>query len=156
MCSHPHDDHAAGLVGVIRSTDINFGTAWVHNPFNNHIDNYAFLSSLNRNAKSARRVVNILRKSLETQRAVIAAVLSRHKRLEEPFQGKDVGFLKVCGPTQSYYEALLQSFTDFEQLNFIEKSLEAYETLTRNEQQLSAYGAAFLTGTCPSFRGTTR
>jgi beta-lactamase superfamily II metal-dependent hydrolase len=30
VCSHPHDDHAAGLIGIVNGID--FGQAWMHIP----------------------------------------------------------------------------------------------------------------------------
>ncbi|MBV8277468.1 MAG: MBL fold metallo-hydrolase, partial [Verrucomicrobia bacterium] len=30
VCSHPHDDHAAGLIGIVNSNLIDFGQAWLH------------------------------------------------------------------------------------------------------------------------------
>lgn len=37
VCSHPHEDHAGGLVDLIKSKEINIGQIWMHLPWR-HID----------------------------------------------------------------------------------------------------------------------
>lgn len=32
VCTHPHDDHAGGLVELLKYGDFSVGTAWIHRP----------------------------------------------------------------------------------------------------------------------------
>lgn len=46
-------------------------------------------------------------KSLQTSDALLAAIEGRGVPLEEPFSGRRVGFLTVCGPAEEFYEELV-------------------------------------------------
>jgi beta-lactamase superfamily II metal-dependent hydrolase len=109
VCSHPHDDHAGGLVELVGHEDLHFGKAWVHKP-NEHVDRGAMDSALSKRASLKRAQVAL--KSLQTADALLAALDARGVPVEEPFEGKTVGFLEVCGPSEGYYEQLLEGFTD--------------------------------------------
>ena len=59
VCSHPHEDHACGLVGVVHSKDIDFGQAWLHLPWK-HIDGNTLTTALTKGEATAKRVVKIV------------------------------------------------------------------------------------------------
>ena len=60
VCSHPHDDHAGGLLGVVKSPNIDFGQAWVHLPWK-HIDQSVLTTALNRSEQLSGVLSNRLR-----------------------------------------------------------------------------------------------
>jgi beta-lactamase superfamily II metal-dependent hydrolase len=126
VCSHPHDDHAGGLLGIVKSPNIDFGQAWVHLPWR-HIDQNALIANLNKSESTASRVVKIVRASVQSAQELVAAIDARGKLIGEPFQGVAIGFLFVCGPSKEYYEQLLKDFADYEKLKVIEKSMSDYE-----------------------------
>jgi beta-lactamase superfamily II metal-dependent hydrolase len=122
LCSHPHDDHAGGLPDIIASKDFAFGQAWMHLPWN-HVDIPALSAAIARGETSAKRVVKIIRGSMQSSKAIVAAVQRRGKPLQEPFQGQAIGFMTVCGPSMTYYQELLKEFTDFQKLVAMEEAL---------------------------------
>jgi len=126
VCSHPHDDHVCGLIGVVESSAIDFGQAWVHLPWK-HIDHNTLVAALNRSEAAAERVVKIVRASLQSTQELVNAITARGKPIVEPFQGLSIGFLFVCGPSQHYYEQLLNDFADFDKLKAMEESIASYE-----------------------------
>jgi len=128
VCSHPHEDHAGGLIGVVQNEEIDFGQAWLHLPWN-HIDSNTLNVALARGELTARRIVKIIRASVQTSQDLVNAVLARRKPISEPFKGMNVGFLFVCGPSQAFYEQLLKEFSDYEKLNNMEAAMVS------NEQQ---------------------
>lgn len=137
VCSHPHDDHAAGLVELVKRKDIDFGQAWLHVPWN-HIDYTSLEYALKRGETSASRVVKIIRASTKTTQALVAAIEARGKTIKEPFQGEAIGFLFVCGPSKAFYEQLLKEFTDLERLNLMEASIAKHEQQLQAEALLEA------------------
>ena len=38
VCTHPHDDHAAGLIELVTDKRFDFGTFWMHLPWKHWID----------------------------------------------------------------------------------------------------------------------
>ena len=126
VCSHPHEDHAGGLIGIVKSPAIDFGQAWIHLPWK-HIDQNALSNTLIRSEASAKRAVKIIRDSLQIGQDLVAALTARKKPIQEPFARAHIGFLFVCGPSQQFYEGLLRDFADFEKLKGIEESINAYE-----------------------------
>jgi beta-lactamase superfamily II metal-dependent hydrolase len=108
VCSHPHDDHASGLVELVKDEDLHFGKAWVHKP-NEHVDRGAMDLALSKRASLKRPQVVL--KSLRTADALLTALDARGVPVEEPFENKNIGFLEVCGPSEEYYQQLLEEFT---------------------------------------------
>ncbi len=126
VCSHPHADHASGLIQIVESRNIDFGQAWIHLPWN-HVDWTCVQRALNESKASAKRVSKIIDESVQITRDLVKAVSKAGKPLDEPFAGKRIGFLFVCGPSQLYYEELLRDFTDLAKLNSAEEALASYE-----------------------------
>lgn len=123
VCSHPHDDHAAGLVELLKDRQFGFQRLWMHHPMN-HIDG----TLLNRawgQGRSA-RVTRILRESLETQNSLTTVARARGMAMDlEPFKGTRIGPLFVCGPSEEFYEALLLEFSNLDKLALFESEMEA-------------------------------
>jgi beta-lactamase superfamily II metal-dependent hydrolase len=135
VCSHPHDDHAKGLIGIVSSRQIHFGEVWFHRPQTH--TNFQTLQSALTNT-TATKVQRILKESLITQRDLELAVWNRNKIPQEPFTGKTIGFLTVCSPTISFYEQQLAQFADLGKLNELEEALSSYESRIANEEILQA------------------
>jgi beta-lactamase superfamily II metal-dependent hydrolase len=143
VCSHPHDDHAAGLIAIVNSGQINFGTAWLHSPalHSNFVNLRQTLSKT-----CAARVRKILQESLETQFNLRSAILKRNVLLMEPFSGATIGFLTVCSPSKAFYEQQLAQFADLAKLDELEEALALYQNRLDCEdyQQQGGFFATYL------------
>jgi beta-lactamase superfamily II metal-dependent hydrolase len=113
LCTHPHDGHAAGLIGVVTDERISFGQFWMHLPWE-HINIQTLDEALSRT--SATRLAKIVNESLETSRELANEVWRRTDYIYEPFAGRQIGFLTVCGPSQPLYNAMLCDFSDLDRL----------------------------------------
>jgi beta-lactamase superfamily II metal-dependent hydrolase len=117
VSTHPHDDHICGLVDLVSDTSLTFGKVWVHCPRLHVNINSVNLAITKTEAKQeAKRI----RESMQMADDLLRAVSTRRIPLEEPFQGKTIGFLTVCGPSVPYYEELLAQFADPEKIRALE------------------------------------
>jgi beta-lactamase superfamily II metal-dependent hydrolase len=122
ICSHPHDDHAAGLLQLVNDRRFKFGRLWMHLPWN-HVDTSVTMRAWRHG--QAQRVVKILIASLENQVKLAKVAAERGIPMDkEPFTGERIGPLFVCGPSRGFYKALLMEFTDMEKLLAFESDLE--------------------------------
>ncbi|MBV8227000.1 MAG: MBL fold metallo-hydrolase [Verrucomicrobia bacterium] len=137
VCSHPHDDHAAGLIGLVNSNQIDFGEAWLHMP-QNHINFSALQWALS--STCTRMVRKIIEDSLATQRELEYAIRRRNKIIRELFYGQKIGFMVVCGPTEQFYEEQLAQFADLETLVELEEALLQYQSRIDREEYQQRYG----------------
>lgn len=124
VCSHPDDDHAAGLVGVLNSKALTIGQFWMHLPWT-HIDYAQLTASLGRAGQS--KAAKIVRASLDTAQQLYHLAAARKIPIAEPFDKSNVGPLYVCGPTVEFYRTLLLDFGDFEKLQEFDTALAAHE-----------------------------
>lgn len=124
VCSHPHDDHAAGLVGVLKDKTVSIGRFWMHLPWS-HI-NYGQLNATLDSANKS-KVARIVKASLNTAQELYYAADARKIPISEPFDKSLIGPLFVCGPTIEYYRALLLDFGDFEKLQEFDSAMAAHE-----------------------------
>ena len=124
VSTHPHDDHAGGLLELVKDPDVNVGKAWMHLPWN-HFDSQEVASALKKSAGLA--VVMEIQKSLTRVTSLYSELQKRGIGIEEPFQGKNIGFFKVCGPSQSYFEELVGGFANIEQLSQRSNPLGKYD-----------------------------
>ena len=136
VCSHPHDDHAAGLPAIIASKTIDFDQMWMHLPWK-HVEFQAIDAAVRKGKTTPQRVLRILRASVQSAQEIVQAVQKRNKPLTEPFEGKVVGFMTVCGPSEVYYAELLKEFTDFEKLAALEESLASDEQQNLLEEKMA-------------------
>jgi len=117
VCTHPHDDHAAGLIELLKDESIGIGTAYVHIP-QLHTDAVALEKALRSVAGSAE--ADSIRKSLATAKDLVAACKARKITIVEPFAGASVEFMTVAGPSVQFYEELLTEFTDADSIKAVD------------------------------------
>jgi len=137
VCTHPHNDHAGGLIGIVKSNAVDFGKAWIHLPWN-HVDYGALSQALTRSEGSAKRVVRIVRASLSIAQELVTEISAKQKPIFEPFKGLNIGPLFVCGPRVEFYEALLKDFSDFSKLDQMEGVLAAHEQYLLHEELMQS------------------
>jgi beta-lactamase superfamily II metal-dependent hydrolase len=109
VCTHPHDDHAAGLVQLLADASLPVGRVWVHRP-QAHVNMLLVEHALNQ-AHGFQRA-RVIRESLETITALSAICVARGIPTSEPFAGQQIGMLTVVGPTRAYYSELVAQFAD--------------------------------------------
>lgn len=141
VCSHPHDDHAGGLVDIVSDSDIYVGTAWVHLP-EQHVDKRKLERALY-NTYDLKKSQSMI-KSLKTSNDLIDAIYARRIPYAEPFQGQEIGFLTVCGPTEDYYELLLDQFTDIDNIKKMDALYNVYETTAALEDLVKSASSGVL------------
>lgn len=124
VCTHPHDDHAGGLLGLVGDTTLNIGCLWSHVP-GRHLDLNAVSRALQQTSEST--VTRILKESILTQRSLLNLAAQRGIPVMEPFDGQSVGFMTVCGPDPEFYRDMLCCFSDLEKLRLYEERLGAME-----------------------------
>jgi len=113
VCTHPHDDHAAGLIELLKDKSIGIASAYMHIP-HWHADVPSIKNTLSK-IKNSAEAENI-RKSLATVEELYSAFTARNIPITEPFSGTQIQFLTVAGPSKEYYEELVMSFGDSESI----------------------------------------
>lgn len=124
VCTHPHDDHAAGLIELVTDKRFDFGMFWMHLPWK-HVNLQTLDEALRRT--SARRVAKIIDESLQRSRNLADAVWCRKPYIYQPFAGHQVGFLTVCGPSEKLYGTLVSEFEDADKLAQFESDLASHD-----------------------------
>jgi beta-lactamase superfamily II metal-dependent hydrolase len=134
VCSHPHDDHAGGLSGILKA--ISFGQFWMHVP-SRHVQLAELRVSLilETTLKRSQNVARILNESLQTTSDLESLVLRMGKTVQEPFSGTSIGPLMVCGPSVQFYEQQLADFKDFSKLEAMERLMEMRARQVANEDR---------------------
>jgi len=125
ICTHPHNDHVGGLLELVQDASLSIGKAWLHVP-EMHF-NLSEASSILRKLSQYKRA-KVIQESLETTRTLVSLLQKKSIPIEEPFQGKAIGFLTVCGPSEKYYEKLLTQYIAEEK----EELTESDTTLEEN------------------------
>jgi len=116
VCTHPHDDHAGGLISIIEDTSLRIGSSYFHIP-HNHVRMDKVRSAI-RDARSLREAVQI-EKSLDTVESLYGAVKKRGVKPIEPFSGTEVEFMTVVGPSLEYYAQLVKEFEDADMIRTV-------------------------------------
>lgn len=108
VCSHPHDDHAGGLVELLKDKTLTFGRLWMHIP-DNHVD----VASIKRVAAAySTKNARIITESVKTEKTLLDLAVNRGIPVDEPFADADIGFLKVCGPSTDFYTEMISQLTE--------------------------------------------
>jgi beta-lactamase superfamily II metal-dependent hydrolase len=124
ICTHPHDDHAVGLIEFVTDKRFDFGMFWMHLPWK-HVNLQSLDEALRRT--SARRISNIINESLERSRNLAKAVWRRKQYIYQPFAGREIDFLTVCGPSEQLYGTLVSEFEDADRLAEFESDLARHD-----------------------------
>lgn len=100
VCSHYHDDHAAGLVELFKDESLQVDRLWVH-----HSD----IASTVREVGSFLRYkeARVMTESLKTQQSLVASANARRIPISEPFADVKIGCLTVCGPSYEFYKSMV-------------------------------------------------
>jgi beta-lactamase superfamily II metal-dependent hydrolase len=110
VCSHPHSDHAEGLLELLKDNDIKIGNVWIHKPFE-----YVSVQELTEKINKSASFAKMIKPTIEyygTSIEIARAAKDRGIIAQEPFADSEIGFLTVCSPTASRYQELIQLMHD--------------------------------------------
>jgi beta-lactamase superfamily II metal-dependent hydrolase len=107
VCTHGHEDHAAGLIELVNDCSITFGSAWMHQP-RGHVDAATLQSAIRGNSAEAECAKQILLTTDE----LLRGIHSRGVTPADPFTNCRIAdVLTVQGPSWGYYrKALTDAF----------------------------------------------
>jgi len=104
VCSHHHEDHAAGLVELVQDASLTIRKAWVHSGALalDRIDRARF--------QAFGSLLRRIQASKETQNELLNALRKRGVLTEEPFAVSQawIGPLLIVSPTKEFYNAQLE------------------------------------------------
>lgn len=112
VCTHPHNDHAKGLIKLAQDKSISIASAWMHD-IRKHVGPDALRRASAGNTAQAEGV----RQVVETTAELARAFSSRNIPIQEPFAGRVVSYvpsLMVLGPEELFYKSTLEEFTKVE------------------------------------------
>jgi beta-lactamase superfamily II metal-dependent hydrolase len=112
ICTHPHNDHAAGLIKLLEDKSVVCATGWMHD-IRKHVNPITLRRLMAGNSAHADWVKQVVE---NTERLADAFAL-RGMTPEEPFAGKLIsGFpsLQVLGPDEQFYRDTLTEFLEVE------------------------------------------
>lgn len=104
VCTHPHADHAGGLIKLLRDPSFTFYTAWMHD-IRNHVPS----ETLRRAARGNSQLGQVCEATTE----LASAFKCRGITPEEPF-GARIAFwpsMTVLGPSIPFYKTVIEEFT---------------------------------------------
>lgn len=133
VCTHPHEDHVGGLVGLVNSNDFTIGRAWMHLPWQ-HVNLTALTAALS--ATSSLSASQTVQKTLQGASKLHDALQTANVPISEPFVGEFVDSLLVCGPSQSFYEELLVQFSNADTIAVLQRNVESSDQLLELSEQL--------------------
>lgn len=123
--THPHDDHATGLVKLLEDDAFSFDHLWMHQAWN-HIDCQEIERQLG--ANSAKWVLERFDQSLTTQVDLYNLSVKKGVVPTEPFEGTQIGPFTVVGPSKTFYLGCLQRFGDVERVRQWNDYLERHKS----------------------------
>jgi len=109
VCTHPHNDHAGGLVELLTDRTIVVEHVWLHRA-QNHVNMLLVEQALNQTHGLRRAAV--IQEALKTVDTLAAICKIRQIPMSEPFADAQIGPLTVVGPTVDYYSELVAQFAD--------------------------------------------
>jgi beta-lactamase superfamily II metal-dependent hydrolase len=124
VCTHPHDDHAAGLLELLKDESVGIGRAYFHIP-QLHVNQADVEKALRLAGSSAE--ADSIRKTLATATDLVAACKARKIRISQPFAGMAVEFLTVAGPSLQFYQELLSEFADADSIRAVDTQQGMYK-----------------------------
>jgi len=108
VCTHLHNDHARGLIELVKDKTLSITFGWMHD-----MRNHASADALRRASSGNSSQADGAKEALETTKELASAFASRHISTQEPFAGQTIAPLPgliVLGPTPQFYKNALEEF----------------------------------------------
>lgn len=110
VCTHPHNDHAAGLIELLKDKTISVSTGWMHD-IRKHVSADSLRRASAGNSSQAEGVKQVVETTKELASAFASQGITTPK---EPFAGEVISYcagLTVLGPAPAFYSKVLGEFT---------------------------------------------
>lgn len=105
LCTHPHNDHARGLIKVVQNRSFTIHNGWMHD-IRRHVRADALLRA---------SADDCVKEVVETTKELANAFASRRIVPQEPFSDSCIAgwpYMTVLGPSLPYYNTVIEEFTD--------------------------------------------
>jgi beta-lactamase superfamily II metal-dependent hydrolase len=110
VCTHPHNDHAAGLAKIVQDKTFKFSTCWMHD-IRKHVNPI----TLRREMAGSSAHATWVRQVVENTEELARAFASRGVVPREPFAGNVISNfpnLEVLGPDEPFYRETIEEFLE--------------------------------------------
>jgi beta-lactamase superfamily II metal-dependent hydrolase len=122
VCTHPHNDHAAGLIKLLEDKSVVCCTGWMHD-----IRKHVNPNTLRRQMAEKSDHADWVKQVVENTERLAKAFALRGITPQEPFAGKFISYLpllEILGPDEQFYRDTLKEF--------LEVDVPAVPTLSQN------------------------
>lgn len=127
VCSHCHDDHAGGLVKLVKDYPwIPVLNGWVHDT-RNGLEALTSEREWQLHAFSASHLLAKVRASEQTRFALLEALEARRIPTFSPFAGDQIGPLAVLGPSEAFFAEQFRKLDDRATVRELNARLERRE-----------------------------
>jgi beta-lactamase superfamily II metal-dependent hydrolase len=112
VCTHPHNDHARGLVKLLADDSLRVDAGWMHD-IRKHVNPITLRREMAGKSAKADWVKQVVENTEDLSRAFAL----RNITPQEPFAGSIISYLPiltVLGPDQSFYQRSLDEFLGLE------------------------------------------
>jgi beta-lactamase superfamily II metal-dependent hydrolase len=110
VCTHPHNDHAAGLIKLLEDKSIVCCSGWMHD-----IRKHVNPTTLRRQMAEKSEHADWVKQVVENTEDLAQAFALRGITPNEPFAGQSISafpFLQVLGPDEQFYRDTLAEFLE--------------------------------------------
>ncbi|MEX0643589.1 MAG: MBL fold metallo-hydrolase [Pirellulales bacterium] len=113
ISTHPDSDHINGIKAVLEDDTVTVGMIWMHTPW---YHNQELSMALSGSPLAHMHLSENQKASLSTAQQVEAIARKRGIPVQEPFAGDvfgdSTGAISVLGPTEEYYESLVEELNE--------------------------------------------
>lgn len=124
ISTHPDQDHINGLEALIDQLEVT--ELWIHQPW----DHNQGLSDKFKDGRITDNSIGMcLKDNLESAHKLVRQALGKGVTVSEPFTGRELGSVKIIGPTLQYYEELIPQFEGMPDVKKAEDARSMFEGL---------------------------
>jgi beta-lactamase superfamily II metal-dependent hydrolase len=124
VSTHPHEDHAAGLIQLLEDKRISIGRLYLHWPFN-----YFVASKVDAALKAARgtQEADDIGRAIDLAFGLVEAAQARKIPWNtQPVQGVQIGPMTVLGPSEYFYREAVSEIVDESRIREFDRINKSY------------------------------
>ncbi len=135
VSTHPHEDHIAGLIELLKDTSIGVGRLYIHWPFNFFATGQ--ISFALSKAAGTQEAADI-KKALGFAMSLTQASTARHIPWDQqPFQGLQIGALTVVGPSEAFYREAAAEIIDSDRIREFDRANQEYLRASGTKEEVA-------------------